>query len=230
MRSLTTGGIFLLAALFLPTSPASADITVSRVVVDIGPNMDAAQDIEITNNGDEIAYVVIEPSEILSPGTPAEKRQPIVDPEVGGLLVSPQRVILQPGEHKVVRIAAIAARGETDRIYRITVKPVAGPVTAKVTALKLLVGYDALVIYRPAAPTGKVVGERHGTVLSLRNDGNTNVELFEGKQCDAGASTGCVELPSKRLYAGQSWQQTLSGAGPVNYRVAVGTTSSLHQY
>lgn len=144
--------------------------------------------------------------------------------------MSPQRLILQPGEHKVIRVAAITARGATDRIYRVTVKPVAGPVTAQVSALKLLVGYDALVIYRPAAPTGKLVGERNGDVLTLRNDGNTNVEIFEGKQCAAGGAAPCAELPSKRIYAGQSWQQPLRGKGPVSYRVAVGNSSSVQQF
>lgn len=227
MHALIRTFLALLAPL-LPVA-AHANIVLSRVVIDIGADADTAQDIEITNDASEIAYVVVEASEIVAPGLPAEKRTPIVDPGVGGLLVSPQRMILQPGEHKVIRVAAIAPRGATDRIYRVTVKPVAGPVTAQVSALKLLVGYDALVIYRPAAPLGKLTGTRNGNTLTLRNDGNTNVEVFEGKQC-AGGSAPCTELPSKRLYAGQSWQQPLTSTAPVSYRVATGATSVVQQF
>jgi P pilus assembly chaperone PapD len=219
----------LAAAVALPGT-AGANIVLSQVVVDISPSSDTAQDVEITNDGSEVAYVVVEPSELVAAGLPGEKRVPIVDPGQGGLLVSPQRMILQPGERKVVRIAAIAARGTSDRIYRVTVKPVSGPVSAQVSALKLLVGYDMLVIFRPVAPAAKVVGTRDGGNLTLRNDGNTNVELFEGKQCDAAAPTSCKPLPSKRLYAGQVWQQPLAGSGPVQYRVALGSSSTLQKF
>lgn len=211
-------------------TPAHASIVLSQVVVDILPTSDVAQNIEVSNDGADIAYVVAEPAEITSPGQPGEARSPIVDPGVGGLLVSPQRLILQPGERKTVRIAAIAPRGATDRVYRVTIKPVAGPVTAAVSALKLLVGYDVLVIYRPAAPAAKIIGERVRNQLTLRNIGNTNADLFEGRNCTGDAAATCKILPSKRLYAGQSWQQTLPGPGSVRYRVAVGSTSSEQQF
>lgn len=219
--------LLLLAALALPAT-AHANILLSRVLIDIGPGADTAQNIEITNDGNEVAYVVVEPSEVISPGLPQEKRVAIVDPGVGGLLVSPQRLILQPQERKVIRIAAIAPRGPAERIYRVIVKPVSGPVTAQVSALKLLVGYDALVVFRPVAPVGKLVGSRSGNILTLRNDGNTNVEIFEGKQCNG--PKACTDLPSKRIYAGQSWQQELGGSAPVSYRVAMGASSAVQQF
>lgn len=210
--------------------PARAGIVLSQAVVDILPSGAIAQDIDIWNDGTEVSYVTIEPAEIVSPGHPGETRTPITDPGVGGLLVTPQRLILQPGEHKLIRIAAIVPRGATDRIYRVAVKPVAGPVSAPVTALKLLVGYDVLVIYRPAQPTVKVVGERNGNVLTLRNAGNSNVEIYEGKQCDPARPAVCVTLPAKRLYAGQVWQQTLTMASPVDYRIAQGPQSMQQRF
>jgi P pilus assembly chaperone PapD len=205
---------------------AQASIVLSQVVVDILPKSDVAQNIEISNDGSDVAYVVVEPSEITAPGQPAQARVPIVDPGAGGLLVSPQRLVLQPGERKAIRIAAIAERGTVDRIYRVTVKPVAGPVTAPVSALKLLVGYDVLVIYRPSEPAAKIVGERKGNTLLLRNVGNTNAEVFNGHECQLGSAPQCRDLPSKRLYAGQVWEQTLPGTGTVRYRVGSGTTSA----
>lgn len=230
-RFLTNTCILAAVAVMGPAAPpARAGIVLSQAVVDILPSGAIAQDIDIWNDGTEVSYVTIEPAEIVSPGHPGETRTPITDPGVGGLLVTPQRLILQPGEHKLIRIAAIVPRGATDRIYRVAVKPVAGPVSAPVTALKLLIGYDVLVIYRPAQPTVKVVGERNGNVLTLRNAGNSNVEVYEGKQCDPARPTVCVTLPAKRLYAGQVWQQTLTMAGPVDYRIAQGPQSMQQRF
>lgn len=220
----------LAPAALVGATPAAAGIVLSQVVLDILPGSDIAQNVEIANDGADIAYVVVEPAEIQDAGRPGEARRAIVDPAVGGLLVTPQRLILQPGERKTIRFAAIADRGPSDRIYRVTVKPVAGAIAAPSTALKLLVGYDVLVIVRPAAPVAKVVGARDGSTLVLRNDGNTNVELFEGQQCDAAAPARCRDLPSQRLYVGQQWRQALTGTGPVTYRVAVGKTSAVQRF
>jgi P pilus assembly chaperone PapD len=207
-------------------APAQAGLVLSQAVVDIGPSAQAAQDIEVWNDATEVSYVVAQPSEIVAPGQPGEKRVPVDDPGTGGLLVTPQRLILQPGERKLLRVAAVGARQPNDRIWRVTVKPVAGPVTAQVTALKLLVGYDVLVIYRPAAPRPQLIGTRNGNQLTIRNAGNTNVELYDGKQCSAPGAADCKTLPPRRLYAGASWQQTLPGTSGVRYHVAIGSTSS----
>ena len=217
------------ATAWFPT-PADAGIVLSQVVLDILPTSDNAQNVEVANDGAEIAYVVAEPAEILGAGQPGEARKPIVDPAAGGLLVTPQRLILQPGERRTIRFAAIADHGASDRIYRVTVKPVVGAVAAPSTALKLLVGYDVLVIVRPAVPLAKVSGARDGATLVLRNDGNTNVELFEGRQCDTTVPAACHDLPSRRLYVGQQWQQPLTGTGAVTYRVAVGKTSTVQRF
>jgi P pilus assembly chaperone PapD len=213
----------LLAAAFL-TLPASAraGIVLSQAVVDIQPGTPTAQDIEVWNDSSEVAYVVAQPSEIVAPGMPTEHRVPVEDPDKGGLLVTPQRLILQPQERKLVRVAAVAARGPSDRVWRVTIKPVAGEVTAPVTALKLLVGYDVLVMLRPDAPAPRLVGRRDGQTLTLTNAGNTNVEVYGGTQCATPGAADCRKLPSRRLYPGESWAQALPGSGPVDYHLAAG--------
>ncbi len=220
----------LLAAAVLCAGPAQASIVLSQVVVDLKPGDDPAQDIEVANDDKEVAYVAVTPFAIASPGGPDERRTAIVDPEAGGLLVSPQRLILKPGERKTIRIAAIDRRGPTDRIFRVTIKPVAGPVSAPVTALKLLVGYDVLVIQRPDAPAARIVASRQGDTLALRNEGNSNAELFDGRVCADAAPATCVALPSRRLYTGQTWSQVLPVAGKVTYQVAAGTPARTERY
>ena len=204
-------------------TPAHADLVLSQVVIDMLPNAAPRVDVEASNTGKERMYVVAEPSEIVDPGQPGERRQASPDPAVTGLLVTPQKMILEPGERKLLRIAAVAPRGPRDRIYRVTVKPVAGEIAAAGSALKVLIGYDVLVIVRPTLLSGTVTAQRSGTTLALTNTGTTNVELYEGQQCDA-AGKDCRGLPPRRLYAGASWAQPIDPARKVDYKIKTSTT------
>lgn len=220
----------LLAFLAIAATPhAHANLVLSRVIVDLTPGTPQAQDLEVWNNSKDRSYVVAEPVEVVAPGTAQEERVVQPDPGILGLLVSPQRMILEPGQRRLVRIAAVLARGSRDRIYRVAIKPVAGDVTASITALKVMVGYDVLVIYRPETLDGSVVAERTGVTITFRNTGNTNVEMFEGKQCDP-AGKMCRTLPANRLYPGASWQVVVDAVGPVEYRVATAGQSEVRTF
>jgi P pilus assembly chaperone PapD len=98
------------------------------------------------------------------------------------------------------------------------VKPVVGSISSAETGLKLLIGYDVLVLVKPATPHQSLSASRSDNHLTLRNDGNTSLELADGKQCDS-SGKNCVDLPSKRLYAGAEWTQQLKSNLPVEYSV-----------
>lgn len=208
------------ATLFGPLSamPASAGIALSKVIVDLTPDTPPRDDIEVINSGTDRQYVVAEPSEILHPGTPEEKRVDSPDPTVTGLLVSPQKLVLEPGERKLVRVAMIAPRGDVERVYRLAIKPVAGSVQSDQTALKVFIGYDALVIARPAVATGRISATRQGGTITFHNGSNASVEMFEGRQCDSGGRN-CRSLPSNRLYAGADWSVPIPFGTPVEYKI-----------
>jgi P pilus assembly chaperone PapD len=206
----------------LATVPASAEMVLSKVIVDLAADKPPRDDIEVWNDTSETMYVSAEPYLILAPGTPDEQRVSTLNPQESGLLVSPQKLVLAPGERRTVRIAALGERPTTDRVYRVAIKPVAGAVNSNTNALKVFVGYDALVIVRPESATPKVEAERAGNTLLLRNNGNSAIELFEGGQCDA-EGENCQLLPAKRLYPGAVWQQTLPYETKVSYKSAIGT-------
>ncbi len=208
-------------------APAQAGLMLSKVILDLGPDTAPRDDIELWNDGPERLYVVAEPSEVLDPGQATELRKPSADPAVTGLLVTPQKLILEPGERKLVRVAAVTERPAKDRIYRVTIKPVAGPLSAERSALKLFVGYDALVMLRPAQPTIEVAATRRGDNLEIHNRGNTNVELTHGKQCDT-TGQNCRDLPANRLYPGAGWTVSTPYRTPVTFRtVAYGQQGSV---
>jgi P pilus assembly chaperone PapD len=203
------------------SAPAGAELVLSDLVVELVPGKEIRKDIELWNDSDERSYVEISPAEIVNAGQSSETRRQIPDPEQLGLLVSPNRMILEPGQHKVIRIAAISPVVERERVYRVTVKPVVGDVSEGQSGLKLLVGYDVLAIVRPTNPTPKIVGNREGRTLVIRNEGNSSAELLNGKQCVT-AGERCSALPGKRLYSGAQWRLQLQGDGPIEYSVKLG--------
>jgi P pilus assembly chaperone PapD len=211
-------GVAGLAAAIMPFSAAHGQLALSQLIVELQPAGHVREDIEVSNNGPERAYVSVEPAEIVAPGTSSEKRRQEPDPEKLGLLVTPARMILEPGQRKLVRVAAIAPVLDRERVYRVTVKPVVGALASDKSGLKILVGYDMLVLVRPAQPRPNVVASRDGNSLTFRNEGNVSVELTEGKQCDPSGKQ-CIELPGKRLYPAAEWRQPLKSAGPVEYSI-----------
>jgi P pilus assembly chaperone PapD len=227
---IVAASFFALAAWVAAAGPADAGgLSLTPAIVDLPPDQPPRSDLELLNDGAERLYVVVEPSQIVDPGTPSERRVQDVDPQKLGLLATPSRLVLEPGERKYVRVAMLVDPGAQDRIYRVTVKPVTGDVSAPATGLKILVGYDVLVIQRPAVPKALIAAKRVGMVLTMRNDGNTNAELFGGKQCDASGGN-CTPVAGGRLYAGTSRDVTLRNDGPVEYSVKVGGTVSVEHY
>ena len=209
---------FAIATLVLPLAGARADIVLSQLILDLQPGSHAREDIEVLNNGPERAYVEVVPGEIVDAGRPDQKRVEDPDPQKLGLLAAPGRMILEPGQRKLLRIAVLGSGAARERVYRVTVKPVAGPLSSGESGLKVLVGYDVLVLVRPGEIRPHLTGERTGNELVVHNDGNVSVELTDGRQCD-GNGGSCAALPGKRLYAGADWKQTLKSGGPVTYVV-----------
>jgi P pilus assembly chaperone PapD len=206
-----------------PASPAGAELLLSQLVVELAPGDHSRSDIEIWNNDSGRAYVATEPREVLNPGTPAESRREDPDPEKLGLLVSPSRMILDPGQRRLLRIAAIAPPSDRERVYRVTVKPVVGELSAPGSGLKVLVGYDVLVLVRPRDMKPHVSGTRAGGRLILKNDGNVSVELVDGTSCNP-AGNSCSDLPAARLYAGAEKAVGVTAGARVQYKLKVGAT------
>ena len=220
LRSWLTPCLLAILALAAAPNAARAGLSVAPVIVDVPPNQPPRGDVELFNDGTETLYVVVEPARIEHPGDADETRVRLVDPQALGLLATPNRLVLEAGQRKFVRLAFLQPPGDTDRIYRVTVKPVIGDVKASETGLKILIGYDLLVIQRPAKPDASLVASRDGGTLTLKNAGNTNAELFQGQQCDA--QRHCTPLPGHRLYAGTSWSVPIQPGLPVDYSVKVG--------
>lgn len=224
----------ILAALLLVclVSPLSADMVLSNAIIHFEEGQANRQDIEIENVGDEVMYVAIEPRLVTNPGTGDEGRELINDPREAGLLVTPNKMAIPAGGRKVIRFVNLKSDNDIERIFRVTVKPVVGEIVAQETGVKILVGYEVLVLMQPSTPNYNVVGKREGNTLFFENTGNINVLLREGKQCAQALDSeiDCQPLPGKRLYPGMEWSVELPHDAPVEYYVAIGTKNAVQTY
>jgi P pilus assembly chaperone PapD len=197
-------------------APAHADLVLSELVVELQPGKHVREDVEVWNDSPDRAFVQVEPREIINPGSPAQADHQDPDPEKLGLLVGPSRMILEPGQRKLVRIASISTSAEREHVFRVTVKPVVGGIESEDSGLKVLVGYDLLVLVRPAQAIPNVMASRNGRTLTFNNSGNVSVEVINGRQCATNRGH-CTELPGKRLYPGVTWSVELQSDGPAEY-------------
>ena len=113
--------------------------------------------------------------------------------------------------------------------YAVTIKPAAGALQSRESGLKILVGYDVLVLVRPEHVVADVTSVRDGHTLSFSNKGNVSVEVVEGSQCDS-SHKQCVDLPGKRLYAGATWSVRLPSELPADYTLKSPGKSNCRTY
>lgn len=204
-------------------------MVLSNVILHFEPGEPTRQDIEIENTGTDPMYVQVRPHRVLNPGTENEQREYISDPREAGLLVTPNKLVVPPQGRKLLRFVDLKPGDSSERVYRVAVTPVVGDLEAETSGLKILVGYEVLVLAQPSTPNPQLTAERRGQQMFFRNDGNTNVLLREGRQCpsDETVIEDCTVLGAKRLYPGNEWNLELPYDRPLEYHIGIGTRSSV---
>ncbi|MEN8723171.1 MAG: hypothetical protein ABF335_09805 [Alphaproteobacteria bacterium] len=200
----------LVLLLISAAAPAFAKLVVNKNIVVIGTDGRPRADIELRNIGDDVLYVAVDPARIENPGTDTQDRVAPSDPRELGLLVTPRKLVLQPGDRKIIRMTLLKQPQLVDDVYRVLVEPKASDFDADTDGMKIkiMVGYDILVLATPRTPSSNLKVERDGAVLRIQNDGNSNALLYDGQQCDETLET-CKQLPVKRIYAGTRFEMPL---------------------
>jgi len=215
------GGLFAL--------PASAAMVLSDVILDLRPD-ERWRDVDVWNNGTEVLYIQVEVSEVIDPASPNEARRKLKDPRTAEILVSPSRMALAPNERKLLRVVVREPAIERDRVYRVSLIPKENPVESDESlAVKVLVGYELLLIVRPPNPDPGLQIERNGRELRFANTGNSSILILKLTHCEP-EPVGCADLPGNRLYAGEVWRVELPGDGPVKVFKSFGMEHSVESY
>lgn len=180
--------------------PAHAQLAIDRLWVDFDSKGVPRSDLVVRNESKDRYYVTVSTFEITDAGTDKEQRVTIADPEKLGLLVTPNRLILDPGQMRAIRLVSLNSALTSDRVYRVSVIPQIGDLALEDTApdsrglaIKLLAAFDVLVTVRPDAQQRALVARRAGNMVTLANEGNSNILLLDGAICPA---PGAVLAPS----------------------------------
>ena len=216
----------------LIADPAQAKLAVNKNIIEIGPNGQPRADIELSNRGDDVLYITITPARIDNPGHTNEARETSANPRDLGLMATPRRLILKPGDRQLVRLVLMKRPKDKDEIFRLHIDPKISDFENpnKGMQVKILIAYDLLVIARPPDANPNLETDRKGKTLTLINKGNSNVLVYDGQQCDAQGGN-CKNLPTKRLYAGATHNMTLHYADtPVRFLLEDGTTNQAVEY
>lgn len=213
--------LVLLAALCMLGTASQAAMQIDRAVVTFSSEGSAREDIRVSNPDSEPLFVDVQVLEVSRPGTGVEERTVVKDPERIGLIATPRRLMVPPGSQRVVRLVNLEGHGDTERVYRINLRPVSGPLESEQMGVRVMVGYQLLVFVEPAEVRVDLEAEREGKKLTLFNAGNVNVRVHHGKQCPPAPSQGdCEEVAGARLYPGNTVVIDLPRDAPVEFSVA----------
>ena len=204
---------------FCLSGPTQAQLKLSDIFVDLHPKHPSSQ-IFASNTGEERLYLKVTAVEVLNPGLDTEEIRDVTDPRALGLLVSPQRLIVEPGEEKRIRMVALA-RVQQDRFFKVTVAPIVGDIESEdLMGVKVLIAYAAWVFVRPDGAKPDISGIRKGRTLTVKNTGTTHAELTGGKQCVGSSRDTCESIERFRVLAGREKTVTLPKANePVRFKI-----------
>lgn len=203
-------GLLLTLVVAFYALPAQAEFAMSEMILDFSEKKPRQKDIEILSHSKETQYIATETYIVENANSENEKRTLVKDPTKSGLMITPNKMVLSAGARKTMRFLLLEPPSDKEKIYRVAVKPVIQGVEApgKGLALKVLVGYEALVIVRPVNAKIELAVERKGNSITITNNGNTNANIQSGRQCDA-IGEDCKPINVGRIYAGQTWTTTL---------------------
>ena len=216
----------LLCGLFVAGPAAMADLVVNRSIVEMAHGETRADIVLINSDSTENLYIQVDPHVVLKPGESDQVMQKLTAEDNGGLLVSPNRLVIPPGGRSLVRVLNLDAAAVSERIYRINFIPISPPVEIESQAedtvrsrLEVVVAYQVLVIVQPDKPAAVHSVVRTGTEAVFRNDGNSNYLMSDGEQCNPSDAADCRQLPDHRVYPGNTWQLELPFDGPFSYKL-----------
>lgn len=200
-----------------------AQMAINNSIIHFGTGHKDRSDIEVTNTSTDPLYLRVTAFEITNPGTAEQARVKITDPKEAGLLVSPNKMVISPKGSKLVRFVNLNKNRGKEKVFRVTFEPVSGDIKGDQTGLKLLIGYEVLVLAQPTEIASKLDTNRTGSELILSNSGNSNIYLRDVKQCAAENTDkkDCIKLRDKRLYPGNQWQVSLKEKWPVLLEIGV---------
>ena len=162
-----------------------AGITVDRTIIDFPAGQPPRQDVVISNQSDDTAYVSVEVLEVLDPGTDKEIRQAVDNLKSINFVASPSKVVIPAKGKKQVRLVNLKP-SDSEQVYRINFTPVEAPLANQEgMGVRILIAYQVLALIQPDKPEENLQFERNGKQLTITNKGNSYALVSDFLQCDS---------------------------------------------
>jgi P pilus assembly chaperone PapD len=217
-----------LAALVLALSPITqAGLLLDQSIV-IFDEAQVRADVRVLNDSNENKlFASVEPFLVTSPGEENEELVPLSSLDDPEFIVTPNKLIIEPGSNGIVRLLNMAEPAQTDVIYRVNFTPIEKPLElqraddgdATRTGVQIVLAYQALVIIPPPEPKAIPEVTRSGKSVIFANSGNSNYKLTNGLQCNPQDPSDCRELIGARVYAGNKREVQLPFDGPLQFNM-----------
>jgi len=175
--------LHLLVLFMFLSTVSQADMVLNKSILYFEKGSPNQQDVEIENVGTDPLYIKVTPHLVRDPGTDKQVREAYDDPTKAGLLVSPNKLVIKPGSRKLVRFVNLNKSSNKENVYRVSITPVVGELTGEQTGVKIIIGYEVLVLVSPDNSQPELTHTRNGKTLVVKNNGTRNVLLREGIQC-----------------------------------------------
>jgi P pilus assembly chaperone PapD len=214
----------------LTTPAAVASLAIDRAILVFEAGKSPRQDVMASNAGDTNLFLEVEVLEVVNPGTDQEQRNVVRDPESIGFVAAPRRLMVPPRSRRPVRLMNITGHGDVERVYRVNIKPVLPPAETEGMGVRIVVAYQVLVFVAPKRIDVRLDGRRDGNRLTLRNTGNVNLMLANGRQCTMINGSDCIDVPGRRLYPGNTAVIELPNANPVTFEVDANGQRQIRQF
>jgi len=211
---------------------AQADMILNKSIIYFEPDNPNREDLEIQNAGTDPLYISRSRLKLLIILVPISRREIFDNPKQAGLLVSPNKLVVPPNGRKLLRFVNLNPNPKEEKVYRVSITPVVGELSAKSTGVKIMIGYEVLVIVHPVDGHIDLTHQRSSNKLTLSNQGTQNVLLRKGTQCpaDVDDESLCHQLPGKRLYPGNTWSVDLEADQAVTYFLSRGKEHSVRVF
>lgn len=215
---------FLMFSIF--SYDAWAQLIVNSSIETFDDPRETRKDITVINrNLNDVLYVSVDAFEVMNPGEANQELVAILPTNNPKFLVTPNKLIIQPGGRSIVRFLNLNKSESEESIYRVNFTPVEAPLEIqsdlnddeKSASVEVLIAYQVLVMDRPIVAQSNYEYKRKGNNLTFTNSGNTNYLLFDGEQCNPVDLNECERIPDHRVYAGNTWTVDLPFDAPVRY-------------
>ena len=224
----TMGYSFAISLILLFAPSVHAGVMLNRAIVIFDDSDQARQDVIVSNDSDsDRLFVSVTPFLVMNPGTEERELAPLSIDEDAGLLVTPNKLLIEPSGSAIVRMLNMAEPGTNEVYYRVNFTPIQKPIEFErqegeeleqsQMLVSIALAYQALVIVPPLEPKALPRFTRTGKTVVFTNPGNSFYLLRDGVQCSPDDQDDCVDLTSKRVYPGNEYVVELPFDGPAQY-------------